>query len=148
MAEYVEREAAEKAIAVLMPRMSTPDGTGCGDEYILSAQEAFVDAIAAVNNIPAAEVAPVSRWISVADKMPEEHDSIFVRLHGTKNWMNGMCKSMSSRVIVTTKDEYGKKLVVTGHTADGEWKIDCLIPGLIVTHWMPMPEPPKMDLED
>ena len=40
MAEYIEREAAEKAIAVLMRRMSTPDGTGCGDEYILSAQEA------------------------------------------------------------------------------------------------------------
>lgn len=69
MAEYIEREAAEKAIAVLMPRMSTPDGTGCGDEYILSAQEAFVDAIAAVNNIPAAEVAPVvhAKWVICSD---------------------------------------------------------------------------------
>lgn len=94
--------------------------------------------------IPAADVAPVVRWISVADKMPDEQESIFKKFFGTKNWMNGMCKSMSNKVIVTAKDQYGKKLVVTGYTADGVWKIDCLIPGLIVTHWMPLPEPPEV----
>ena len=64
MAEYIEREAAVNAIIAIMPSMSTPDGHGERDVLVLAAQEMCEDNIREINNIPAADVAPVvhSRW--------------------------------------------------------------------------------------
>lgn len=69
MAEYIEREAAVNSITAIMPSMSTPDGCGERDDLVLAAQEMCVDAMQEINNIPAADVAPVvhGRWI------PERH---------------------------------------------------------------------------
>lgn len=63
--EYISRKAAEKAIAAAMPSMSTPDGSGENDHLVLAAQEMCVDAIKAVREVPAAEVAPVvhGKWL-------------------------------------------------------------------------------------
>lgn len=63
--EYISRKAAEKAIAAAMPSMSTPDGSGENDHLVLAAQEMCVDAIKAVREVPAAEVAPVvhAEWV-------------------------------------------------------------------------------------
>lgn len=61
MAEYIEREAAENAIAAIMPTMSSPDGRGENDHLIFAAQEMCVDAIQTINNLPAADVAEVVR---------------------------------------------------------------------------------------
>ena len=65
MAEYIKREAAINVIAAIMPSMSTPDGRGEHDCFVLTAQEMCVDAIRAISNVPAADVAPVvhGRWI-------------------------------------------------------------------------------------
>lgn len=64
MAEYIEREAAVNAIIAIMPSMSTPDGHGERDDLVLAAQEMCEDNIREINNIPAADVAPVvhGRW--------------------------------------------------------------------------------------
>lgn len=64
MAEYINREATANAIATIMPSMSTPDGYGERDDLVLAAQEMCADIIREINNIPAADVAPVvhSRW--------------------------------------------------------------------------------------
>ena len=65
MAEYIEREAAVNAIIAIMPSMSTPDGHGERDDLALAAQEMCKDNIQEINNIPAADVAPVvhGRWL-------------------------------------------------------------------------------------
>ena len=64
MDEYIEREAAVNAIIAIMPSMSTPDGHGERDDLVLAAQEMCEDNIREINNIPAADVAPVAhgRW--------------------------------------------------------------------------------------
>lgn len=64
MAEYINRDATVNAIAAIMPSMSTPDGHGERDDLVLAAQEMCADIIREINNIPAADVAPVvhARW--------------------------------------------------------------------------------------
>ena len=67
MAEYIEREAAVNAIIAIMPSMSTPDGHRERDDLVLAAQEMCEDNIREINNVPAADVAPVvhGRWLPV-----------------------------------------------------------------------------------
>ena len=76
MAEYIERDIAKNAIGAIMPSMSTLDGRGEYDHLVLAAQEMCVDAITAIREIPAADVAPVvhSRW--------EECDYVEPCVHG------------------------------------------------------------------
>jgi hypothetical protein len=72
-------------------------------------------------------------WISIKDKMPEERVDF---------------GNSSNRVIVAYIDPDGELAVSSGQTfyhddirywdIDGEPSI-----GLLVTHWMPLPEPPK-----
>ena len=73
MAEYIEREAAEKAISAIMTNMSAPDGTGERDELMLAAHEMCVNAMEAVRDISDADVAPVvhGRWENNKDEYPE-----------------------------------------------------------------------------
>lgn len=59
MKEYIERAAAEQAIAAIMPSMSTPDGAGANDEMVFAAQEMCADALNTIRRIPAADVAEV-----------------------------------------------------------------------------------------
>ena len=65
MAEYIERDIAKNAIGAIMPSMSTLDGRGEYDHLVLAAQEMCVDAITAIREIPAADVAPVvhGKWV-------------------------------------------------------------------------------------
>ena len=86
-----------------------------------------------------------SKWISVEDDMPKEHDSIFKKFKGTKKWLNGMFETISDTVIVSVKFENGTRKTFPAHTADGKWRRLPEIRNHKVTHWMPMPEPPKMD---
>lgn len=70
MKEYIERAAAEQAIAAIMPSMSTPDGAGANDEMVFAAQEMCADALNTIRRIPAAEVAEVKHGRWVRDKWP------------------------------------------------------------------------------
>lgn len=65
MAEYINRDATVNAIAAIMPSMSTPDGHGERDDLVLAAQEMCADIIREINNIPAADIAPVvhGKWL-------------------------------------------------------------------------------------
>ena len=86
-----------------------------------------------------------NKWISVENDMPKEHDSIFKKFKGTKKWLNGMFETISDTVIVSVKFENGTRKTFPAHTADGKWRRLPEIRNHKVTHWMPMPEPPKMD---
>lgn len=90
------------------------------------------------------EAPTVKGWISVKDWMPAETHSIFYRFFGTKIWRNSMWREQSDKVLVTVVFKDGTKIVTTGETHDGIWNTTIsrtLEP--VVSHWMPMPEPPK-----
>ena len=99
------------------------------------------DAAADVTRL-AAEAAVERDWISVEDRLPEEHDSIFAKAYGTKRWTDGMFRTISDEVLACVAFEDGHKVTMTLRTHDGAWALSSVHRGH-VTHWMPLPEPPK-----
>ena len=85
----------------------------------------------------------VQDWVSVKDRLPDEHESLFARYKGTDKWRNAMFTTISDRVIVCAEYENGKRIVKTANTVDGVWKVKDIFHPCKVTHWMPMPYPPK-----
>ena len=81
-------------------------------------------------------------WISAAERMPEEHESIFAKAYGTKRWANGMFRTMSDEVFACVAFDDGHKTTMTLRTHDGAWALSSIHRGH-VTHWMPLPEPPE-----
>lgn len=85
----------------------------------------------------------VQEWIPVKDRLPDEHESLFARYKGTDKWRNAMFTTISDRVIVCAEYENGNRIVKTANTVDGVWKVKDSFYPCKVTHWMPMPHPPK-----
>lgn len=87
----------------------------------------------------------MSDWISVKERLPEEHDSIFKKLLDAGKLRfdieKGMFQSISDDVIVTIRFSDGTKKTGSTHTKDGQW-VGLPAVGLpVVTHWMPFPDP-------
>ena len=99
------------------------------------------DAAADVTRL-AAEAAVERDWIRVEERLPEEHDSIFAKAYGTKRWADGMFRTISDEVLACVAFEDGHKMTMTLRTHDGAWALSSVHRGH-VTHWMPLPEPPK-----
>ena len=76
--------------------------------------------------------AQTPKWISVEDRMPDESNVI----EGSKD---GMCSDL---VIVFVRDDTGNSFTCDDITVNGEW-VNYPAPIFEVTHWMPLPEPPK-----
>lgn len=95
------------------------------------------------------EQAPtIGSWISVKDRLPEQHKSIFAPWYGRKEWSKAMWLEESEKMIVAIRFPDGTCTVGTGRLHDGKWKTEVsqtLNP--VVTHWMPLPEPPKQVTE-
>ena len=85
----------------------------------------------------------VQSWIPVTERLPDEHESLFARYKGTDKWLNGMFMTISDLVIVCVECENGERIVKTAITKEGVWKIKDSFHPCRVTHWMPMPQPPK-----
>ena len=137
MAEYIEREAISEEIRKYYyknpPNFSYGEGF---DRGLDRAQRAILDA-------PAADVALVQKWISVKDRLPEmgEHyqsEDVLV------------CIDYRPDDPDTTQDSY----VSIDHVdfncfGQGEFSCERDDPRdgepspYFVTHWMPIPEPPK-----
>ena len=84
---HIDKEVAEKAIAALMPSMSTPDGSGENDHLVLAAQEMCVDAMETIHEFPEVDVVPVvhGKWVVGG-------------VHGNGvigNWKCDICKGVS-----------------------------------------------------
>ena len=84
-------------------------------------------------------------WISVEERLPVEHDSIFKKLIDDEKWRAGMFKTLSDDVIVAAKFADGTRKTGVTHTKDGIWTGLPSIGCPIVTHWMPMPKPPEQE---
>ena len=84
-------------------------------------------------------------WISVSERMQEEHNSIFAKFKGTDNWKRGMFEKTSKYVIATVAFDDGTVLVEQAYTTDGIWKTDKKVLGGTVVAWMDYPEPYRED---
>jgi len=87
----------------------------------------------------------IGGWISVKDRLPEEHESMFYKLLGTPKWSNSMWKQESEKVLVYVSFPDGTGVVTTGclHNSDWVTTVSKTLPQT-VTHWMPMPKPPEV----
>ena len=86
-----------------------------------------------------------TNWIPVAERLPEEHDSIFAKFKGTNKWSESMFGRVAYEVIVTVKYADGTILTKTAHTTDGKWKLAHPTFNGIVIAWKPFPNPYKRD---
>ena len=113
MAEYIEREALLKFIE---NGINNPDR-----------KEAFgydaVEILGKVQYMPAADVAPVRRWIPVAERLPEKNKEVV-------GWYKDNPFS-PFRYGIVSWNGHGWVFTYAQRYVDA------------VTHWMPLPEPPK-----
>ena len=145
MDEYIRREDAIKCI-----EGQCVDGKMWGND---ESEGTLIEAYSAIDDlmeIPPADVAPVrhERWIPVTERLPDEHESLFARYKGTDKWINAMFMTISDLVIVCAEYENGEPIVKTANTVDGVWKVKGIFHPCKVTHWMPMPKPPKRDMHN
>lgn len=114
MDEYISREELRKHLKE------------CYDNELFDAdmRKATIGIDVYVENMPAADVQPVDRWISVEDKFPNDRERVIVY-------------TVEERVLEMKFDKR--------HERWGRLDIDGmqLFGKSFVTHWMPLPEPPK-----
>lgn len=103
------------------------------DCYTKEHQEACRMAVAALQN---------QGWISVKERLPDEHISMFSDFYGTDRWIDGMFRKCSDEVIVCVKTENEEKFCTTASTHDGKWSVKIRTDGDVVTHWIPFPKMP------
>ena len=82
-------------------------------------------------------------WIPCSERLPEEYDSIFVKLKGTDKWNDAMFEKTSDVVNVTVVDVYRNRITTVAHTVDGKWHCDLLRinKSYQIIAWNPLPEP-------
>ena len=117
------------------------------DNQILEERDAFVTYPELIDELQEAieQDEKENGWISVSERLPEEHDSIFAKFKGTNNWKRGMFEKTSKYVIATVVFDDGTVLVEQAHTTDGIWRTDKKVLGGTVVAWMDYPEPYKED---
>lgn len=116
--EYIEREAVKRELLSWAVNINHP-------EYLIKD-----DALHVIDSMPAADVVeqeqeskPLNGWISVQDRLPEEKGRY-----------------------LTANKRYGDKIVVFDlWFGGGFWYVEEEddVFDFEVTHWMPMPNPPK-----
>lgn len=92
------------------------------------------------------EAPTVGGWISVKDRLPEEHESIFHKFLGTPKWSSAMWQQESDKVLVYVSFPDGTGVVTTGclHNSDWMTTVSKTLPQT-VTHWMPLPSTEGLD---
>lgn len=133
MAEYIEMKKLEEAFDNADPDVceSYLDGHsdwGFGRENVRDV----------IRGVPTADVAPEG-WISVKDKLPEPEQDVLVIAHG---WSDRLLYIGSyQRMEAETSWLTG----VTSKASDWSLWGWSYLREPEVTHWMPLPEPPKED---
>lgn len=107
----------------------------CKDYELCDGNIAFcpnASARRAINNAPTVETEPVKGWISVKDKLPKEDGKYMVWYRGELDICEFDAESQTFGYTYDDYDEMYSHLVYWDDSMDKK-----------VTHWMPLPEPPK-----
>lgn len=80
-----------------------------------------------ITELPVADVQPVPQWISVKDRLPESEKEVLVWYRYT--WG-------------AAPTSYGFGINVW-HFNIKQWREGCLLKGVEVLYWQPLPSPPK-----
>lgn len=83
----------------------------------------------------------VREWIP-ASEPPEEHDSIWAKLYGTKSWQPGLFRKCSYDVLACVEKKDGSRRVISIRTYDGKWDHNKLNEETVIC-WQPLPQLPK-----
>lgn len=155
MAEYFEREAA---LALVRP--DAPEDEKAA--VTIATAKKLVRSI--VRRTPAADVAPVG-WISVKDRLPEPETEVLAVC--VRNGYRFTCPVIYENGTTLTQDSIWNWYELYNYGTYSEENDDYFVPegwwenrqftpddvynnpvDCAVTHWMPLPEPPKGVLDD
>lgn len=81
------------------------------------------------------------RWISVDERLPDEHDSLFAKYAGTEKWRPNMWLKSSDIVEVTLEHTEGQRTTTRTNTHDGKWFIPTAAWDAVVVAWRPLSKP-------
>lgn len=135
MAEYIERGVAIAKLTAL---------------EVAESNATMADARRRLADMPAADVAPVVHWISVTEQLPESN-------HKNDHVGDVLCFVPPRDGCYQSGLYLGKPKYVAADDGSGnfwgrpmqasDWTLWSWIylEKPVVTHWMPLPEPPKMD---
>lgn len=139
MAEYKDITELKKQISNLKKSISSPNS-----DYItgyISALSVVEGMIAGLPSVDVAEMGP--KWISVEDRFPDTFDDVLVLIKNCPD----------AKFLVRGKDEYS---VGVAWWIGDYWVLECAayycgdkmdlqhsVPDKFISHWMPLPEPPK-----
>ena len=128
MAEYIEREAAIEAI------MSEPPDANYPQWYAEK-----------IKSIPAEDVAPVQKWISVKDRLPEPDQEVILCTREIETYGRHNEKKKIYRNIYMGYFDGYEWLTFYCHGCEYIFRMNEKFQNetIEVTHWMPSPEPPK-----
>lgn len=153
MAEYIEREAA---LALVKPDVPEDEKA----VVTIATAKKLVRSI--VQRAPTADVAPVVHWVSVNEKLPKLETEVLIvcdrggyKFVAPAIYEDGTMLTQESSWNWYEIESYGLYDETTDDyfVPEGWWEnrqfcpddvynnpVDCA-----VTHWMPLPEPPKMN---
>lgn len=152
MAKYIDLDVAVKAFN------NFDAGRACGTHSTLLTPEEFAEYL---YELPAADVAPMG-WISVKDKLPEPETEVLavcvrngyrficpvIFEDGTMLTQNSMWNWYELENYGTYSEENDDYFVPEGWWENRQFTPDDIYNNPVdctVTHWMPLPEPPKED---
>ena len=96
--------------------------------------------IVALDRQPTADVAPRAEWISVEERLPEDGELVLCILYGDVNGCRVYEGAYELAMHFNACEDDGEFF-------EEEWEMwDCKrgeVSNIKVTHWMPLPEPPK-----
>lgn len=120
MTEYIEREAAIKAMENADYTAIADDADSCKADYLREI----------IESVPAADVVPAAQWIPADEELPPEGVDVLC-------WYEYFHSGKYSRIYQTFGIGYQFNGYWGGEVARGRTAK--------VLAWMPLPEPPKMD---
>lgn len=120
MDEYISREETLKAFRLTAKNPNKDYQRGMQDTIDCLVPEVIAD-------IPSADVQPVNQWISVKDRLPESEKEVLVWYRYT--WDDA-----------STSYGFG---ISWWYSNAKQWRDGCLLKGVEVLYWQPLPEPPK-----
>ena len=149
MAEYIEREA-------LMRRIKEIHCAECDSDNGVRCRACWVDdTLDYIHSEPAADVEPVQQWIPVTERLPgregksqpwKKYNVVVLRSHWPTSSYD-LCDAPYDEEIVTTASYDSEQKI---WHLDWGAQLNALIDiedsplnGDYVTHWMPLPAPPK-----